>query len=71
VSISVLYFDQSGQGTPLSFNLFAAPPAEPSFPIPQLEAATPASPHQLPPVDSNQTTAIVPSSPIEPAAEGF
>jgi len=70
VSISVLYYDQSGQGTPLSFNLFAAPQgsAPPAPPI--LESATPPSPHQLPPVQANQVTTIRPSNPI-PAASGF
>jgi hypothetical protein len=49
VSIAVVYFDQAGAGTPLSFNLFAAPAPPSSPPVGSLEAPTPPSPHQLPP----------------------
>jgi hypothetical protein len=48
VSITVLYYDLAGTGTPLSFNLSAAPPSPP-LAVPSLEAPTPPSPHQLPP----------------------
>lgn len=69
VSISVLYWDLSGQGTPLSFNLFATPQAAP-LPVPILESATPPSAHQLPPVQPDQVQTIRASNPI-PAAIGF
>lgn len=49
VSITVLYYDQAGQGTPLSFSLSGAPPSPPPLAPPSLEAPTPPSPHQLPP----------------------
>jgi hypothetical protein len=49
VSITVLYYDQTGTGTPLSFSLFGAPPSSSPPQIPSLEAQTPPSPHQLPP----------------------
>jgi hypothetical protein len=52
VSISVLYYDQTGSGIPLSFNLAATPPTGPSQPPMGLEAPTAPSPHQLPPPES-------------------
>jgi len=64
-SIYVLYYDQSGQGTPLSFNLFPTSTPANTFPIPVLEAATPPSPHQLPPVKEGPTSGL----PDDTAAE--
>jgi hypothetical protein len=51
VAISVVYYDQSGVGTPLAFTLFQAPQTSAPLPIHALEAPTPPSPHQLPPVE--------------------
>ena len=70
VSISVLYWDPSGQGVPLSFNLFATPQAGTPAPVPVLESATPASVHQLPPVERGPFTTVKASNPIPPAS-GF
>jgi hypothetical protein len=52
VSIAVVYYDLSGAGTPLSFNLVATPQITAPVQIPVLEAPTPPSPHQLPPVQT-------------------
>ncbi|MGB8840760.1 MAG: hypothetical protein WCC64_06790 [Aliidongia sp.] len=48
VSISVLYYDQTGSGIPLSFNLAATPQPGTGQSSLGLEAPTPPSPHQLP-----------------------
>ena len=69
-AIQVVYYDQSGQGVPLSFNLFSTPLATAPAPVPVLESATPASVHQLPPVQADQVVTIRPGNPI-PAAIGF
>ena len=45
-AIQVIYYDQSGQGVPLSFNLFAAAQPAPA-PVPILESVTPPSARQL------------------------
>jgi hypothetical protein len=53
VAISVVYFDQTGVGTPLSFNLLNTPlPAPTPIPSTVFEAPTPPSPEQLPPVET-------------------
>ena len=71
VGILIVYADLTGQSTQLSFNLFAVAAPLPNITPPiQLEAPTPPSPHQLPPVQSGPTQTIVPSVPI-PAATGF
>jgi hypothetical protein len=54
VSIAVLYYDQAGQGRPLSFNLFPTATPANTFPIPALEAVAPPSLHQLPPVETGR-----------------
>jgi hypothetical protein len=52
VAIQVLYYDRSGVGTPLSFNLVSTPePAPNPTPPTVFEAPTPPAPHQLPPVE--------------------
>jgi hypothetical protein len=71
VAIDIRYFDLSGQAVPLSFNLFAvAGPAPNITPPILLEAPTPPSPHQLPPIQGDRTETIVPSSPF-PAVTGL
>ena len=53
-AIQVIYYDQSGQGVPLSFNLFAAAAEPAPRPVPILESVTPPSVHQLPPVEPDK-----------------
>lgn len=68
-AIQIVYFDQSGQGVPLSFNLFSAPQgATPPAP-PILESATPPSAHQLPPVQGDRVLRTPDTS--APIASGF
>jgi hypothetical protein len=56
-SISIVYFDTSGSGKNLSFNLFPTSTPANTVPVPILESPTPPSPHQLPPVEANQVLA--------------
>jgi hypothetical protein len=70
-AIQVIYYDQSGQGVPLSFNLFSPPQATAPAPVPILESPTPPSAHQLPPVQGNQVETIPHQSAEPDILSGF